>query len=330
MRFSKALFEDVFPSTVTYGTRRAVVAFGGGFLSVLGFMSSAYLVWLSPLLSLFFLVPLFCVGYSWGLRGYIEAAGFFLGLGMLFTGGLIMAPPFFLVTVAFLIVMMTLRFKKISQTTYYYPVGRCFAALIGLSLGLLLLVEVCFAETVAQTMEAISKSLCLSFQEIFPYESSEQLAQIEGTFKTFMDYIGGLCLSIWMILLFVNASVAIRILSTQGSSLRPPLRFLYMELPSWVGWLTAVVVLGLFLYPSSLFLKNAVVIIMLGYGIQGLGVIHTEVKHKYCGKEKKIKIMLGFFYVCVVLFPWILGGVACLGLLDQGFKLKQRIISRRD
>lgn len=329
MSLNRALFEDKLPAVVSWGAKRAIVSACAGGASFVLYGSGAVLLLAGVVSSFIFLLPLFCIGYSWGKIGFITASGVFLGLLVLVEGPFVIGIPVTLVSVAYLIVAMTLRHKMVGETAYYYPVGRCCALVICVGLMLLSLGEASLFDPVRESVNSLKEPLLDHIREALPSGAFEQREQTEAIMRSLFDYLWGMCLGLWILILFTNASWAVRILGSRKESLRPSLQVIYMNLPRWMSGLFILIMAGMFFNPTNVFFKNAFVVVLLGYVLQGIGVVHLLVRTRCYQQEKKIKIILGFFYVCVVLFPWILGGVACLGLIDQGLELKQRIQHKR-
>ncbi len=324
MRPKQALFEDLLPDSFSFGAKRIVVSFWAGLSSLFLYYAGTTVVFLGLVSAVFFVLPLFCAGYSWGKSGYKVACGVFIGILVLIEPWAACL-PLGLMSAGYCLLMLTFRCKKVEGMLYYFPIGRCFSVVMALVIILLLAGETQFFDPLREGANTLKEPVLESLRQIIPTESSVQLDQAEKIVAWLFEYLWGVCLSLWMGVLFMNASLAVSILNKRQECLRPSLQVLSMNLPQWTGVLTLFMAAGMLLEPDSRFIKNAFVILSFGYMVQGLGVIHTLVK-SYCQPGgKKIKNILGFFYVCVVLFPWILGGVACLGFLDQGIKLKQRI-----
>ena len=284
----------------------------------------------------FSFLPIFLSGFALGIVGGTLSAGIFVVISGLMGGISVCVWSVFSMFLVLWMIKKSLLFREEKSSRFFYPEGRLLVSLIILFLivlgaAVLLLKPLLLMHMPifqGLTSPSTQEMILMSLKEYVKLDSLEEgiLFQV---FSLLSNYGPALLLSSWILTLFVNAIGALLILKKWGNSLRPPFYIQDIALPAWYPWLLIASALLIFIGGEVGFIgKNASALVMLGFIFQGISVFHVLMANIFEKDSSMPKIMLGFFYSLVILFPWILGILAGLGILEQFMHLRNRIIAR--
>ncbi len=141
----------------------------------------------------------------------------------------------------------------------------------------------------------------------------------------FVAYFGlGLGATGWLLLLAINGVLAQGALARYGRNLRPAPNIAVLELPRWLALaLAGSVVTALLATGDLAFLaRGLALVLLLPYIFAGLAVVHTAVR-----RYKARILLMVIFYVILVFFTWPMVFVIALGLVDQWFGFRRRLLA---
>ncbi len=141
----------------------------------------------------------------------------------------------------------------------------------------------------------------------------------------FVAYFGlGLGTTGWLLLLAINGVLAQGALARYGRNLRPAPNIAVLELPRWLALaLAASVVTALLATGDLAFLaRGLALVLLLPYIFAGLAVVHTAFR-----RYKARILLMVIFYVILVFFTWPMVFVIALGLVDQWFGFRRRLLA---
>lgn len=139
------------------------------------------------------------------------------------------------------------------------------------------------------------------------------------------EHLPGWGAVLWALLLMLNASVAQAGLSRFGHNLRPAPDMTDIQLPNWAPFpLMVAVGLGYVMDgPLGYLGINLIPVLALPFFISGLGFVHA-VLPRNAGR----RLLLMLCYSLAFTVPWVAKAVVMLGLADQVFELRRRIVAK--
>jgi hypothetical protein len=129
----------------------------------------------------------------------------------------------------------------------------------------------------------------------------------------------------WQLLIAMNAIAAQRLVSRRGRAVRPTPEWSKLTVPDWFAWpLVGAAAISLVTGGDAQYLaRNAAMILAVPYFFLGLTVVHALAR-----RSAAKGLLLGVFYVVLVLFTLVAGAiVAGLGMIEQWVGLRERIAS---
>jgi hypothetical protein len=156
---------------------------------------------------------------------------------------------------------------------------------------------------------------------VLPDLPSEEVAEL----SQFVAYFGlGLGATGWLLLLAINGVLAQGALGRAGRNLRPAPDIAALELPRWLAVALAVSgAIALLASGDLAFLaRGLALVLLLPYIFAGLAVVHTAFR-----RHKARILLMVIFYVILVFFTWPMVFVIALGLVDQWFGFRRRLLA---
>ena len=227
-------------------------------------------------------------------------------------------------------VTILVRQALLSRTTddgsvEWYPAGPLVVWLTGigvLMLGFSLLSFVLFAA--GPSLEAVfTDQLAEALRLMLPEAEDPQLQEA----ATAAAQIGlGAGLDSWLMVIAANGILAQGVLRRFGRNLRPAPDITALALPHWLGLALAATALVALLATGDLgfVARSLLIVLLLPYFFAGLAVVHAA-----CRNRGARAILLIVFYLILVMFAWLAALVAGLGLLDQTFDLRRRLLAAK-
>ncbi len=150
---------------------------------------------------------------------------------------------------------------------------------------------------------------------------ADQEAALSQLMRTIIWLAPGMIATSWMVLMFVNGALAIRLLRLMGRMVRPPLQLQALRMPPWVA-----LGFGLFLAaallsqgPAGFLGSNLALVFAIPPFLVGLAVIHAALGPRPGGGM----MLLAFYLMLAVLgFPALIA--LALGLADPWADFRQR------
>ncbi len=282
---------------------------------------------LGILLSNFTFLPLFMSGFLYGYKGFGVSSAVFLGLPLIFLLSEEMSLTSLLTILpAFFAYVQSMRYRVSEGKPFFYPEGRLIVSLVCfLLVGLLIF---CLSWYVSGQKEGIASLEQVFFQFFSAFFHELPLdkmpdQRIVGIISRFFPAITGIS---WFFVVFFNIHLALRFLAKWGAPLRrPPFVFESITIPGAFIWLLiGCGVLSLLGGDVGFLAQNSLGLILCAYVIEGIACLQLFWGHQNQGSFGSRKILLGIFYVSMVLFPWILLIVAGLGIFDSLLGLKEK------
>ncbi len=156
---------------------------------------------------------------------------------------------------------------------------------------------------------------------VLPDLPSEETAEVSRS----VAYFGlGLGTIGWLLLLALNGVLAQGALGRYGRNLRPAPDITALELPRWLAVALAVSVVTALLAAGDLafLVRSLALVLLLPYIFAGLAVVHAAFR-----RHKARILLMVIFYVILVLFTWPMAFVIALGLVDQWFGFRRRLLA---
>jgi len=225
-------------------------------------------------------------------------------------------------------VVVLVRQALLSRTTddgsvEWYPPGPLVMWLTGIGvllLGFSLLSFLLFAA--GPSLEAIfTGQLAEALRLMLPEAEDPQLQEAAAA----AAQIGlGAGLDSWLMVIAANGILAQGVLGRFGRNLRPAPDITELELPQWLGLALAAAALFSLLAPGDVgfVARSVLLVLLLPYFFAGLAVVHAA-----CRNRGPRAVLLIVFYLILVMFAWPAALVAGLGLLDQTFGLRRRLLA---
>lgn len=296
-------------------SKETLIAIGAGVLSAFAAMTlfgrtpgALIFVYLASL-------PLFMVGLSAGPRAVtLGGAVGFMVAGLLGGGmaagvfGLMQALP------AWLVVKQSLLQRPAGAPggqPIRYPAGSTLCWLTMLA-GAMLAVAAMASLFDDRTFSAVvTSNLDSIFKAIAPeHDAAQRSSMVEVITPMFPGAVG----VSWVLMSIVNATLAQGILVRMGRNLRPSPAYAGLELPQWMSWpmigsaALALLGSGEIEYTG----RNLAMVLAVPYFFLGLAVVHTWAHRlSYTG------LMLGSFYLVLLVSGWAMLVVAGVGMLEQ-------------
>ena len=133
-------------------------------------------------------------------------------------------------------------------------------------------------------------------------------------------FLPGMLISVWLLILILNATLAQNFLSKIGYSKRPPPLYREIELPQW---LTIGLALSILLsFASGVFAeigRNSAPLLSIPFFLLGLTVIHTLSRRV----SARGLVLVGADFLLVVV-GWISAIIVLLGVLEQWVSLRSK------
>ena len=271
-------------------------------------------------LAYFCQLPLFLIGLSMGAAAS-TIAGAFAAVAMAVLGGLIGALTFVVlnvVPVALLVRQALLSRQDESGKAVWYPPG----LLVGAATMLAAAIYTAAMLFLALQPEGLTESL-RTFVGGFADQilAPGQAEQREQLIDLIAPLLPGSVAASWLLMIFVNAGLAQRLLVKLGRGLRPSPDYGESELPRWLLPATAAAAaVGLLLpEPFGLFGGNLAMLLAVPFLLIGLTVVHVMCRNVTAGR-----MLLILFYVLMLILGWPLLIVAVLGFVEQFAGLRRR------
>lgn len=282
---------------------------------------------LGVLLSNFTFLPLFMSGFLYGYKGFGVSSAVFLGLPFIFLlKGEIALTSLLTILPAFFTYAQSMRYRMAEGKPFFYPEGRLIASLVlFLLIGLLIFCLSWYVsgqkEGAASLEQVFFQSFSAFFQELPLDKMPDQ--RIVSIISRFFPAIMGIS---WFFVVFFNIHLALRLLAKWKAPLRrPPFIFENIAIPGPFIWvLISCSLLSLVGGDVGFLAQNSLGLVLCAYVIEGIACLQLFLSHQNQGTLSSRKILLGIFYVSMVLFPWLLLIVAVLGILDSLLGLKEK------
>ena len=298
--------------------RGVLIALSGGLASVvfyLAFRTNAagalILTYLTPL-------PILLVGLSKGLHFGVIAAALAITI-ILFTTGpvatslycILVAVPVVIIIRQFLINRPAEAFGQIE----WYPPGLILSWLTAYGIILITAVTIYFSGDEGG-ISGISKHL---LNEAFAI-----VMNVNPSINTPIDriaaFLPGMLISVWLLILILNATLAQNFLSKIGYSKRPPPLYREIELPQWLTiGLALSILLSFASGVSSEIGRNSAPLLSIPFFLLGLTVIHTLSR-----RVSARGLVLVGAYILLVVVGWISAIIVLLGVLEQWVSLRSK------
>jgi hypothetical protein len=296
-----------------------LIAVSGGALSAfasLAFMSgmpgALLAVYLAPL-------PLLLVGLDYGVK--TATIGGICGIAITgITGGVMSGWLFAMIhalPVWIIVRQALLKHQSADGKEEWYPVGSILSILSVFGAGMLFV-----AMVTSLGEEGGLHGLVRSYlDQVFAYMMPKMDEIVRGDLvqaisPLFPGYLG----TSWVVMVAINASIAMAILTRAKRMERPKAKLASLVLPDWMSWFligaAAVALLG---QGELEFLgRNLALILAVPFFFLGLAVVHDLIRHvTFPG------MLLTAFYLILFLSGWIAMAVIAAGLLEQWVGLRR-------
>lgn len=303
-------------------SKDTLTALGAGALSA--FASMAFLSGIPGALLVVYIapLPLLLAGLAMGPQAASLAA-----LGGIVVAGLAggpMAGVLFTV-IHGLPVWMIVRLALLRRTAEdgdlsdWYPSGSILALISVYAAGGFMVVMISALSEDGGLRVMITDYLGMLLGLIMPSMEEATMDQlIESVVPLFPGYMG----VSWVVMVAVNASAALALLTRRGRLLRPDNRLDQLALPDWLSWLLiGAAALALIGTGEMQFAgRNLALILAVPFFFLGLSVVHAV-----AGKTTFRGPFLVGFYLFLLLTGWIIFAVIAVGLAEQWTGLRRRL-----
>ena len=238
--------------------------------------------------------------------------------------------------------LLIIRQALISQpgatpnTLDWYPPGQILGWLTAYAIVILACIAIYFAFS-SDTMEAVSRNYLREiFTQVLNHLDTSSRSDEERTFvkKIVMlatvqmaSLFAGFLISVYLLILIVNATITQGILNQAGLSLRPSPSYVTLALPKWLsGALAVAMVLAVLPGTFGVLGKNAVMVVSIPFLLLGLTVIHTLSRRTPNPSMVQVAFYFALFLFVALVnisFP-ILALLVLLGIAEQWTSLRQR------
>ncbi len=297
----------------------AVAAAAGGALSALPYLLIAQGAMGAVVLAYFSQLPLFAVGFAFGLQATAMAAlAGMVGIGLV--AGIEGALVFGAGNALPVTILLRAAERRIRQTgKAHLDLAAMAVAATGLACAVYVLAVLAFAGTADGLQGAVRETL-QQFGAIMGAEGNPQIiAALDARAQDFPGFVG----ASWMLMLGVNIVLAQLAATRLGIARLPTPNYRALSVPEWLwipfGISGLVMVLGgdgaLGFHGRNLFALCA-----LPFFFQGLAAVHV-----LTAQSGQKTFLLVLFYFFLLMFFWhALFLVALLGLIDQWADLRGR------
>ena len=267
-------------------------------------------------------LPLLLVGLSGGVAaGTVACASAFILVGAL--GGAITAMLYGVIHAvpALIVIRQGLQRRGSGASVAdWYPAGDILSVLSAIGMGLLVLVAVFLWMEDLQVGSAVGAQLDQIALAIRPDIAVEE----RDMFVSFLvPLFPGMVGASWMLMTVINVSVAQGLLVRAGRNVRPKGSFGVASLPLWMSWLLVVAAAIALLGPGEMGYmgRNLAMVAAVPFFFVGLNMVHLLAR-----RTTTPGLLLGVFYVMVIVSAWLAMVIAGLGIVDQWIGLRDRII----
>lgn len=310
---------------------RLLLAVGGGFLS--SFLSFSFLFFpgIGLILSNFCLLPIFLSGFTLGVWGALISSITLCLISSIFGNPIV---TLITMSVVIVVIRQSLLVRELKGKFFFYPGDRLIVFL--LMMGLLFMVVLVMSVKIffLKNLSILAHVNLMSFEDALSFYIQEGIKsfylpeQIKPKIILFLVNYGVVFILIsWILTLFINAMIALRLLKNTRYGLRPPFTIQNMSLPLWYPFLFGGFVVLIFMGGDFSYLgKNGSLLVIMGFVFQGCSLIHV-VLSKWFEKQVMLQrvIFCIFYGSMIVVLPWFLG-IAGLGILDHFMNLKERVL----
>ncbi len=305
--------------------RFALIALGAGAVSALLHFAAMSSWMLGIPLALFTQLPLFLVGLGYGMPAVAYAGG----AGVVLTGliaGLFTALNFAVVDAVpvALVVFQALRSRTGPDgEVNWYPLGLLVMWLTVYAAAVLVLASVLLSGAEGG-MEGVLRDLFVDTRQ--DLTGTPVNPQIEAMIDALVPMLPGFALTMWMLVVAVNGTLAQTILVRNGRNLRPSPALASLALPSWMMIAVAAACVVAFLGPDALdFIgQNLALVLAVPFFFSGLALVHMLAR-----RSTNRRVLLVLFYALLVFSLMMMGWraivpVAVLGLISHLANLRRR------
>ncbi len=296
-----------------------LVAIAGGLLSAV--------LYLAPLAGAIFIgfhyathIPLFLVGLAMGTGPVVVASATASVLTLLFNvlvGGIFMIA--YAVPVILLARQALLNRIDADGQTEWYPPGHLLALATAYAVALLVAANFAFVGQEGGLQGAIEGLL----DEVLASLESGMALPPKDVILRYAFLFPGLAGAMWVLIVAVNGVMAQALAVRLKRNLRPTPHYSRLKLPLWLTFtLSAIALLWLVGGESALgFLSGAVLVtVLMPFFLLGLAVIHSVTR-----AMRIPTLILGVFYVFLVLQLWPALVVAGLGIIEPWAGIRDRL-----
>ncbi|MCB1884841.1 MAG: hypothetical protein KDG89_12735 [Geminicoccaceae bacterium] len=296
----------------------ALAAFASALLFLSAMTGAAGL----PVVAYFVQLPLFYLGFGFGLGQAALASTGALVLVALAGGGLLglvfavveLAPCLFALRQS----LLYRRVGERPEDIEWYPAGRVLAALTLMALGGVLvglLVLASRGDGLVPVFDAAIETVATAL----PTGGGPGLVAV---LTALAPLIAGIVGASWLLMTVVNALLGFWLARRGGGTRRGPLMPLALHLPRWCGGAALAAAAASVVAGGDLafFAQSALVVLALPFFLQGLAVVHVLVR-----RLPQPRVALVVFYLALLLLSWPLAlALAALGLAEEWAGLRRR------
>lgn len=299
--------------------RDTALALGAGAVSALASVALAAGSFGAMVIACLAPLPLFLVGLSQGPRfAAIAAAAGFMVAGIL--GGTIAAGLFGLLHAlpTWMVVRLSLSHRQTPDgTVQWYPAGAVMGWLTLLGAGLFLAAAAALWGEDG-FLAAVQSHLDQAFRLMTPALAEADRETVLGTLVPLFPSAVG---TSWVVMTAINAVLAQAILTRSGKSLRPSPGYADLRLPDWASWALVAAAAAALLGSGDVEYvgRNLTVILAVPFFFLGLAVAHGLARRSMYGT-----MLLGAFYLVLLVSGWMMLLVAGVGVLEQWVGLRER------
>ena len=208
------------------------------------------------------------------------------------------------------------RSDEVTGTTEWYPAGHILGWLTLYGLFLLAGITIYFSGAPGG-LEGATRTLLRGF---FEQIQASGTGRIPFPVDEIARYFAGMVLSVWLLIMLVDAVLTQNLLARAGKSLRPTPAYSRIELPRWLEFAFLIAIIAAFL-PGTIGMlgRNASPLLSTPFFLLGLAVIHT-LSRRIAARGA----VLVALYFLLVLVGWLSAVVVLVGLVEQWTSLRQR------
>lgn len=301
--------------------KNVFIALGAGFTSAvlsLSLMSGStvalFFLYLAPL-------PIFLVGLGQGLK-----AGTLAALAGLFFAGIMAGPVTAVLYGAMQALPATMMTRHLllqrklgpEKTVDWYPFGTslCWLATLGAAF-LVSVALVTYGNGSGGLEKAVTSYLDEVFKAMLPNQSYTERTQVVSLLS---PWFPGLVGTSWVIMTVANAAFAQAVLVRSGKNVRPALSLTRLTLPDWFSWVFVGALVIAVIGPEETQYAGRCLALILAvpYFLLGLGTVHLGAR-----KTRFPGMLLGAFYVFLILSGWVVLLTAGVGILEHWFGIRR-------